>query len=292
MLPHCVSLQLIPCAHKPPFRLETPDAHQTLLNQFSNSMDELTARVSTAVVQVRVTGYRAVEDKDEDETGMIGRQRSLASGVIVDPNGCIITNAHVVKGAQRIRVFLTPESNDGSQVRSSLGIGEHPAPLEAKIAGIASTIDLALLKVEAKNLPTLPFADYRNLKKGQIVLAFGNPEGLENSVTMGIVSAVARQADPSTSTVYIQTDAPINPGNSGGPLAWIRKAAWWVSTRSYSRKPAAVRGWDLPFPAAWWNLSMENCGNTAACTAASSARPCRKSHPILRRGFRFRGRKV
>src|SRR6201981_4052231 len=197
---------------------KAPDPHQTLLNQFSDSMDELTARVSPAVVQVRVTGYRAVEDKDQDETGLIGRQRSLASGAIVDPDGYIITNAHVVKGAQRVRVFLTPISEAESQVRSSLGIGQRPAPLEAKIFGIASTIDLALLKVEAKNLPTLPFADYRNLKKGQIVLAFGNPEGLENSVTMGIVSAVARQADPSTATVYIQTDAPINPGNSGGPL--------------------------------------------------------------------------
>src|SRR5580700_11167367 len=197
---------------------QVPDPHQNLLSRFSDSIDELTARVSPAVVQVRVTGYRAVEDKDQDETGLIGRQRSLASGVIVVPDGYIITNAHVVKGAQRVRVLLTPISEAESQVRSSLGVGRRPAPLEAKIVGIASTIDLALLKVEAKNLPTLPFADYRNLKKGQIVLAFGNPEGLENSVTMGIVSAVARQADPSTPTVYIQTDAPINPGNSGGPL--------------------------------------------------------------------------
>jgi serine protease Do len=201
-----------------PAQTKAPDAHQTLLTQFSESMDELTARVSPAVVQVRVTGYRAVENKDQDETGLIGRQRSLASGVIVDPDGYIITNAHVVKGAQRVRVFLTPGTEAGSQVRSNLGVGVHPAPLEAKIVGIASAIDLALLKVEAKNLPTLPFADYRNLKKGQIVLAFGNPEGLENSVTMGIVSAVGRQADPNTPTVYIQTDAPINPGNSGGPL--------------------------------------------------------------------------
>jgi serine protease Do len=79
-------------------------------------------------------------------------------------------------------------------------------------------MDLAVLKVEAKGLPTLPFADYTKLKKGQLVLAFGNPEGLENTVTMGVVSAVARQPDPDSPNVYIQTDAPINPGNSGGPL--------------------------------------------------------------------------
>src|ERR1700756_211031 len=116
---------------------KAPDPHQTLLNQFSESMDELTARVSPAVVQVRVTGYRAIEDKDQDETGLIGRQRSLGSGVIVDPDGYVITNAHVVKGAQRVRVFLTPGSDSETRVRSSLGIGKHPAPLEAKIVGIA-----------------------------------------------------------------------------------------------------------------------------------------------------------
>ncbi|MGH9747825.1 MAG: trypsin-like peptidase domain-containing protein [Candidatus Acidiferrales bacterium] len=193
-------------------------ARQDLLNQFSESMDELTARVSPAVVQVRVTGYRAVEDKDESDASLIGRQRSLGSGVIVDSDGYIITNAHVVKGAQRVRVFLTPTAAGEDQEHGGRPTGEHLPPLDAKIIGIASTIDLALLKIEAKGLPTLQFADYSKLKKGQIVLAFGNPEGLENSVTMGIVSAVSRQANASMPSVYIQTDAPINPGNSGGPL--------------------------------------------------------------------------
>src|SRR5215472_11844611 len=99
-------LTLAPCSLHA--QAKQPDSHQVLLNQFSESMDELTERVSPAVVQVRVTGYRAVEDKDQDETGLIGRQRSLGSGVIVDSDGYIITNAHVVKGAQRVRVFLTP----------------------------------------------------------------------------------------------------------------------------------------------------------------------------------------
>jgi serine protease Do len=79
-------------------------------------------------------------------------------------------------------------------------------------------IDLALLKVEAEGLRALPLGNYTALRKGQVVLAFGSPEGLENSVTMGVVSSVARQPDPDRPMVYIQTDAPINPGNSGGPL--------------------------------------------------------------------------
>ncbi|MGA7841142.1 MAG: trypsin-like peptidase domain-containing protein, partial [Candidatus Acidiferrales bacterium] len=189
-----------------------------LLAQFNESLQELTARVSPSIVQVQVTGYRALNDKNDTDASTIGRQRSLGSGVIVDPDGYIITNAHVVKGAQRVRVILTPATASDSQVRASLGLGEHSPPADARIIGIAPTIDLALLKIEQKNLPAMAFADYTQLKKGQLVLAFGSPEGLENSVSMGVVSAVARQADPDQPSVYIQTDAPINPGNSGGPL--------------------------------------------------------------------------
>jgi serine protease Do len=189
-----------------------------LLEQFSESLDELTARVSPAIVQVLVTGYGPLENKNKGEASQIGRQRSLGSGVILDPDGYIITNAHVVKGAQRVRVLITPRSASVSQLRTDLGYGEHLPPFTAKIIGIAPSMDLAVLKIEAKGLPTLPIADYTKLKKGQLVLAFGNPEGLENTVTMGVVSAVARQPDPDSPNVYIQTDAPINPGNSGGPL--------------------------------------------------------------------------
>jgi serine protease Do len=195
-----------------------------MLSQFNDSLQELTSRVSPAIVQVQVTGYRAVNttskdsDDDDDSNNTIGRQRSLGSGVIVDPDGYIITNAHVVKGAQRVRVQLTSPASADSQVRASLGVGDHLPPVDAKIVGIAPVIDLAVLKIDAKDLPSVGFADYTKLKKGQLVLAFGNPEGLENSVTMGIISAVARQADPSTAAIYIQTDAPINPGSSGGPL--------------------------------------------------------------------------
>jgi serine protease Do len=193
-------------------------ARKDLLSQFNDSLQELTARVSPSIVQIQVTGYRATDEKNPDQAGVIGRQRSLGSGVIVDPDGYIITNAHVVKGAQSVRVVLTPVTASDSQVRASLGLGEHSPPIEAKIVGIAPTIDLALLKIDQKNLPAIAFADYTKLKKGELVLAFGNPEGLENSVSMGVVSAVARQADPDVPSVYIQTDAPINPGNSGGPL--------------------------------------------------------------------------
>jgi serine protease Do len=190
-----------------------------LLSQFSESLDALSSRVSPAVVQVQVTGYGAVEEEDEHgEAAFIAREEALGSGVIIDPDGYIITNAHVVKGAHRVRVLLTAPAPGESQVRATLGLADRLPPMDAKIIGVSDSQDIALLKVDGKNLPTLPFADYTKLKKGQLVLAFGNPEGLENSVTMGVVSAVARQANPGEPMVYIQTDAPINPGNSGGPL--------------------------------------------------------------------------
>src|SRR6202034_3506332 len=131
-------------ANQPPLAI----SRANLLAQFNDSLEELTSRVSPSIVQVQVTGYRSIEAKDESETSLIGRERSLGSGVIVDPDGYIVTNAHVVKGAQRIRVVVSTRPTGDSQVRASLGLGEHIPPVDAKVVGIAPTIDLALLKIE------------------------------------------------------------------------------------------------------------------------------------------------
>jgi serine protease Do len=95
---------------------------------------------------------------------------------------------------------------------------------------VSREIDLALLKVENVKLEALAIAPYRNLRQGEVVLAFGSPEGLRNTVTLGVVSSVARQIDPDSPMVYIQTDAPINPGNSGGPLVNVDGAVVGVNT--------------------------------------------------------------
>ena len=88
---------------------------------------------------------------------------------------------------------------------------------------MAPDIDLALLKIDATALHALAFADYDQVQQGELVFAFGSPGGLPNSVTMGVVSTVARQLDPDSPSVYVQTDAPINPGNSGGPLVNVER---------------------------------------------------------------------
>ncbi len=192
-----------------------PAEPPAVLQQLNSAIEQLTARISPAVVQILVTGYGAVEDNNRGQTALITREQTIGSGVIVDSDGYIMTNAHVVEGAQRIHVALA---------MPSLTFPDQMSPavkqriVEARLIGLHKETDLALLKIDQTGLPTLSLGNRRPVHQGQLVFAMGSPEGLENSVTMGVVSSVARQADPSRPMVYIQTDAPINPGNSGGPL--------------------------------------------------------------------------
>lgn len=201
---------------------ETPD----VLVQLNDALEGLAAKVSPAVVQILVTGYGAAREEDKSQTAFIVRQHAVGSGVIVDSDGYIITNAHVVEGAQRIRVALPlPMGDSGGQVP----IGKRRI-LEAKLLGQHKETDLALLKIDDADLPTLPLVSRERPHVGQLVFAIGSPEGLQNSVTMGVVSALARQPDPSKSLTYIQTDAPINPGNSGGPLVDMNGSVVGINT--------------------------------------------------------------
>ena len=186
-----------------------------LLHQMDSSVVSLVQQVSPSVVQVLVSGYGEVEQHGHTDTALIGRQRSLGSGFIVDPEGYIITNAHVVEGAVRVRVVLFSSENS---ISPHATLRSKPTTMDARVLGVHAETDLALLKIEASGLPALPFGRYQDVRQGQLVFAFGSPEGLANSVTSGVVSSIARQADPDRPMVYIQTDAPINPGNSGGPL--------------------------------------------------------------------------
>ena len=154
------------------------------------------------------------------------RQHAVGSGVILDPTGYIMTNAHVVESAQRIRVALPLPASDTGRAQAS---GKRRI-LEARLVGIHKETDLALLKIDEKDLPTLTLLTQQRARVGQLVFAIGSPEGLQNSVTMGVVSAVARQADPAKPLTYIQTDAPINPGNSGGPLVDMNGSVVGINT--------------------------------------------------------------
>ncbi len=155
-----------------------------VLKQLSASFEEVSERSGRAVVQIFVRGYVAAEDSSENSE-LLTAQNSSGSGIILTPDGYILTMNR---------------------------------PLAGSIVGIDRETDLAVIKIDKKNLPFLTFGNSDELKQGQIVLALGNPLGLDNSVSMGVISAVSRQLKSDSPMVYIQTDAPINPGNSGGPL--------------------------------------------------------------------------
>ena len=181
---------------------------------FSQSLVDLSTKVSPCVVRIVTTGFDVVGGRSG--TAQYGKKQSGGSGVIVAPNGFIVTNAHVVAGSNRIQVVLPVSSAEDSPGRSILK-GEGKI-VGAQLIGLDTETDLAVLKVYQENLPFLEFGDSDLLRSGELVLAFGSPLGLENSVTMGVVSATARQLSDEDPMIYIQTDASINPGNSGGPL--------------------------------------------------------------------------
>ena len=198
---------------------------RAVLAQLNGALESLAAKVSPAVVQILVTGYGPLKEEDRSQTAFIVRQHAVGSGVIVDSNGYIMTNAHVVEGAQRIRVALPLAGGDSGQVP----VGKRRI-LEARLLGSHKDTDLALLKVDETDLPTLSLISEQRPRVGQLVFAIGSPEGLQNSVTMGVLSALARQPDSTKPITYLQTDAPINPGNSGGPLVDMNGVVVGINT--------------------------------------------------------------
>lgn len=143
--------------------------------------------------------------------------QSLGSGFIISPNGYIVTAGHVVRGANHIVVTLT---------------NHHAYP--AKLIGLSVRYDTALLKIDAKDLPTVPIGNSDNLKVGQWLLAVGAPFGFYNTVTQGVVSAMNRPLPDDEYIPFIQSDVPINPGNSGGPLFNMKGQVIGINDQIYT----------------------------------------------------------
>lgn len=194
------------------------------------------AVVNVATMQMRKTAADAPSPFDDDDPmsqfwqrffggrmprGPQGpqRQNGLGSGFIIDANGTILTNYHVVDGAQKINVTLS----DGKSY-------------EAKVIGKDQKTDVAVIKIDAgQNLPVVTLGDSDRLEVGEWVMAIGNPFGLDHTVTSGIVSAKGRQIGAGPYDNFIQTDASINPGNSGGPLINMRGEVVGITTAIFSQ---------------------------------------------------------
>jgi serine protease Do len=213
------------------------------LLSLDQAMETLAARVTPAVVNITVTSKPTSQPTADDDAQQqmqqffapfggspFGRQfqfqmpqprerveRGLGSGVIISPDGYIVTNNHVVEGAGDIRVTMSNRE-----------------VMPAKLIGTDPLTDLAVIKVKGDNLPSVPWGDSAKLRPGQTVLAFGNPYGFRFTVTRGIISALNRQnpdaSDRRKPGEFIQTDAAINPGNSGGALVDARGELIGINT--------------------------------------------------------------
>ncbi|GAB1389962.1 MAG: putative periplasmic serine endoprotease DegP-like protein [Rubrivivax sp.] len=213
---------------------------------------QIAQRYGPAVVNITVSGMRKVaadgDDEGGDEAPSRGRMpqldpnnplfeffrhfggpqglpgprdmpmRGQGSGFIVSADGVILTNAHVVRDAKDVRVKLTDRRE-----------------FDAKVLGSDPKTDIAVLKIDAKNLPTAPLGSARDLQVGQWVLAIGSPFGFENSVTAGVVSAKGRSLPDDSFVPFIQTDVAVNPGNSGGPLFNAQGQVVGINSQIFSR---------------------------------------------------------
>ncbi|KJU83078.1 serine protease MucD [Candidatus Magnetobacterium bavaricum] len=215
---------------------EVASHSKAILEQFSNALAEVTEVARPAVVNIST--MKTVDMKDNpmgrffedpffrrffgDENPFHSpkkhESKALGSGVIVRDDGYILTNSHVVKDVDEIKVIM-----------------HNKTEYKGKVIGTDSKSDLAVIKIDAKDLPTIKFGDSSKLKPGEIIIAIGNPFGLNQTVTMGIVSAVGRSdvgiADYED---FIQIDAAINPGNSGGALVSINGELVGINTAIFS----------------------------------------------------------
>ncbi|HEX3176996.1 MAG TPA: trypsin-like peptidase domain-containing protein [Methylomirabilota bacterium] len=205
---------------------ETPAATAAPeLVRFNDLLADLAERLKPALVHVRVRRGGAPARDDSDSPGE--PRRSTGSGFLIEPTGMIVTNAHVVEQAEWIQVRLSDGRRFGG-----------------RIVGLDSRVDLALVKIDATDLPSLPLGDSNRLRVGEFVLALGHPFGLEQSVSFGIVS---RKGAPLTVAApgfdFIQTDAAINPGNSGGPL--VNMAGQVIGVNSMAARNGSI-GFAIP----------------------------------------------
>jgi serine protease Do len=206
-------------------------ASQPAVAQAAPDFTRLVKEAGPAVVNISVT-KQAVSQAPVDDSDPLYQffrhfnvpvpdqapMRGIGSGFIVSPDGYILTNAHVVDGAKEVQVKLTDRRE-----------------FTAKVVGTDPKSDVALVKIDAANLPVVHVGDSKQIKVGQWVAAVGSPFGFENTVTAGIVSATSRALPGDSYVPFIQTDVAVNPGNSGGPLFDVNGNVIGINSQIYSR---------------------------------------------------------
>jgi serine protease Do len=211
-------------ADKPSLDLDSVDVMQRLDEEYTKVVTTVVPSVVSITTTKTLTRRMPIDPLElffgrrfSDDSPAQQKVTSLGSGVIVSKEGHIVTNNHVLNGTDDITVQLS----DGREEK-------------AKIVGTDGQIDLAVLKIDLPNLIPLPIGDSDKVRVGQIVMAIGNPFGLDESVSQGIISAKDRRAMNDSQVEFFQTDTAINPGNSGGPLVNIRGEVIGINTAIYS----------------------------------------------------------
>jgi serine protease Do len=221
-----------------PAKSQISSKSMDILTQLSEAQSEVAAVATPSVVNISTT--RVIKSREETQFDLFDdpffrrffgdqfphpnlpkehKEQSLGSGVIVSEDGYIVTNNHVIEKAQEIKVLLLNKKD-----------------YKAKLIGADPKTDIAVIKIEAKGLPALPWGDSNKLKVGEVVFAIGNPFGLNQTVTMGMISAVGRaNVGIADYEDFIQTDAAINPGNSGGALINAHGELIGINTAILSR---------------------------------------------------------
>jgi len=215
-------------------------ADAELLDAYSRAVIHVVERVGPAVVNIRVEHSTSTHPLPQGRGSNNGVPHGAGSGVVITPDGYLLTNHHVVQHAAHLSVTFT----DGAAVA-------------AEVVGSDAPTDLAVLRAQSSGLPYAEIGDSARLRVGQLVIAMGNPLGFESSVSTGVVSALGRSLRSQSGRLIeniIQHTAPLNPGNSGGPLLDSRGAVVGINTAIIAR--AQGIGFAIPSRTAQWVLSQ------------------------------------
>jgi serine protease Do len=267
--------------------LRAPNAPRQII-ETSRAFSDIAASISPAVVNISTTKVmrRDINPFSEDpffdffnpfkdfKMPKKWKEQSLGSGVIVSPDGFIITNNHVIEQADEIRITLFDKRS-----------------FQARLIGADPKTDVAVVKIDAKNLPTVRWGDSDKLQVGEFVLAIGNPFGLSHTVTMGIISAVGRaNVGIADYEDFIQTDAAINPGNSGGPLVNIKGELIGINTAIFS-KSGGYQGIGFAVPSNMARLVMDQLEQRGRVTRGWLGVTIQELTPELAQKFGLRNSK-
>ena len=272
-----ISALLAALALSSPVLAQAPDPlPDSSLGALSDSVQALVRRVHPCVVKIVAMGFSGESDA-RDNTGIVNRGQSTGSGVIIDPDGLIVTNAHVLAGADRVQVTLPSDTASATQDRSGDGV---TVIVGAQVLGVDVEADVALLKLPLAGLPHLPLDASGSVQQGQVVLAFGSPMGLDDSVSLGVISSPARQFDPEDPAAYIQTDTPINPGSSGGPLVDVHGRIVGINTLILS-KSGGSEGLGFAVPAELVAAVVDQLRWTGRATHGDIGLQVRANGPVI-----------